>query len=238
MAVKSLSIKTVSNLRNIIVFSCLSYCLGLNFFISACNDRQALPIPIDSLIQLQSADSTLQKLYFLQMDESFWQNRIKLADDETIDLILDLVENKVLLEVKGVPLRMNRYDVLKRDFRHRGNSLAEWCASPFTLLREEASTPKEPIRIRRLPEETSKIEEGYNLEFLDETEPAFVRLYFNRSLVVELIEHDISIPDSLIKNLTHTNWIQFTMNRDDVIAIFRALPETAQMLLRPPKTLF
>ena len=204
----------------------------------SCTDKNNSAIPVDSLKQLSSKDSTLQKLYFLQMEENFWQNRIKIAEDESINLVVDLVENNVILELKGVPLRINKYIELKRDFQHTGQDLADWCAAPFTLVHEEASILKEPIRIRKLPEESSKIEEGYNLEFLDETDPAFARLYFDRNLVIELIEHDISVPDSLIKTETDKNWIQFTMNKEDVIAIYRALPENTQLVLRPPKTLF
>lgn len=237
--VKSLSIKKVSHLRIFLKFTVLLiFCLGKILSLNSCTTQNDTHISVDNLKQLRSRDTTLQKLYFLEMEEKFWQNRITMAQDESIDLVLDLVDSKVILEVKGVPLRITSYTILKRDLRKFGRELAEWCASPFTLIREEASLPKQPIRIRRLPEETSKIEEGYNLEFLDETESAFVRLYFNRALVVELIEEDISIPDSLIKSEVNLNWIQFTMKREDVIAIFRALPENTEMVLRPPKSLF
>jgi len=227
MAVKSLFIKTVATLRNLLVFFSLLFCVVPACFIFSCSEQDQQSYSIDSLKQLQHVDTLRQKLFFLQMEEKFWKNRIKLADNKTIHLIVDLVENCVLIEVKGVPLRVSEYDILKRDFQTAGQSLVKWCSNPFTLIREESSTPKEPIRIRRLPEETSKIEEGYNLEFLEETEPAFVRLYFDRSLVIEFIEHNISIPDSLIKNLPDTNWIQFTMARQDIIATFRALPDRA-----------
>jgi hypothetical protein len=238
MAVKYLSIKTVYRKPFNLISPFIIYVTCCIFFLASCNEQHQKSVSVKHLKSLRTVDTTWQKLNFLQMEEYFWQNRLKMAEDETIDLIIDLVEDKVVLEVKGVPLRNITYDVLKRDFRITGQDLVQWCASPFILIREESTIPKEPIRIRRLPEESSKIEEGYNLEFLNETGPVFIRLYFDRSIEVEFIEHGISIPDSLTKNFTRLNWMQITLNRDDIIAIFRALPTNAQMILRLEQSIF
>jgi hypothetical protein len=203
---------------------------GLSYL--ACREQSNNTINVLHLKSLRSTDTTKAKLLNLKKEEAFWSNRLRLAEDKSIDLIIDMVQQEIILEVKGVPLRHARYAQSRGDIRQRTQELLQWSSQNFLLIRDEASIPKEPIHIRRLPEETSKLEEGYDFNFVDDVPTVFVRLNFDPDLELEFLESGKSIPDSLAKFERRKNWLQFTMNRSDIIAVYRALPENTIMLLR------
>ena len=184
------------------------------------------------LKSLRRIDTTKAILLDLKKEEAFWSNRLRLAEDKSIDLIIDMVLKEIILEVKGVPLRHAEYTQSRGDIRQSAQELLQWSSQNFVLITDEASIPKEPIHVRRLPEETSKLEEGYDFNFVDDVPTVFVRLIFDHGLELEFLESEKSIPDSLIKLERRKNWLQFTMNRSDIIAVYRALPENTNMLLR------
>jgi len=196
----------------------------------------------------------------LFIEKVYWENKLRLSNDDSISLSIDLVDSLVFLEMKGIILRkckIQNYDLnwSLKYYRQHPNFLS-WLKTPFILQGDSASITKIPIKVihapknpidaakllaKILPHEDPKVEfrlkfdrnlqfqfrQADSLELLDNAE---TNIYFSDIMSGNKFT---SIPTSMKEYFPSRDYqIDIILSRDDAKAIYRALPEYAQLALR------
>jgi len=217
---------------------------------------------IDS-VPLEHAQATrelLERKNAFEIEQAFLQSRLKLAQTDSIFLVIDLVDSTVSLEIKGVELR--RCKVLRSSLKAEGEfmgkigSLSDWLSAPFVLQQEHATIPKEPIRVKEAPKNAAEADLMPPEEVPVEDDVVSFWLYFDRNLSFSVKEiQPPSFGDRFRKvfnkvrerfhfELTELGlWlrlktpqsqvrISLELSREDAKAVYRALPDQAGLALR------
>jgi hypothetical protein len=85
------------------------------------------------------------KLFELRKREDLLHSRLTLANEDSMYLVLDLVNNTAVLEMKGVSLHESKIlesTVSNSIKMYHTEALLNWMAEPFTLKHAEATMPK------------------------------------------------------------------------------------------------
>ncbi|MDZ7362543.1 MAG: hypothetical protein ONB46_17745 [candidate division KSB1 bacterium] len=201
-----------------------------------------------------------RKMASLEIDQAFFQARLLLSKNDSIGLVVDLIDSVAALEIKGVPIRrckILRYRSagLTRRLRNQGR-LHQWLSTPFVLQKELATLPKSPIRIKEAPKDTIEANESKGEDLPIEHRDAEFTLQFDRNLnlVVEQAQtpsfsgrwrkiwyalrrsfgttRDAVVALAHLRLPQHRMWIEIEISREDAKAIYRALPHRAEMALR------
>jgi len=98
----------------------------------------------DTVVSTGSKDAKV-KLFELRKREVLLHSRLELAGEDSMYLVLDLINNTAILEMKGVMLHESR--ILKSSVSnsikmYHTEALLNWMAEPFMLKRAEATIPK------------------------------------------------------------------------------------------------
>jgi len=217
---------------------------------------------IDS-VPLEHAQATrelLERKNAFEIEQAFLQSRLKLAQTDSIFLVVDLVDNTVSLEIKGVELR--RCKIIRSrlkaegEYREKMGVLSDWLSAPFVLQQEHATIPKEPIRVKEAPKNADEADLMPPEEVPVEDDVVNFWLYFDRNLSLSVKEiHPPSFGDRFRKvfnkvgerfqfELTELGlWlrlkkpqnqvrISLELSREDAKAVYRALPDQAGLALR------
>ena len=98
----------------------------------------------DSSVSKSSKDEAM-KLFELRRREVFLHSRLELANEDSMYLVLDLVNNLAILEMKGIQLhecRILNTDISNSIKMYHTESLLNWMAEPFTVKHIDATIPK------------------------------------------------------------------------------------------------
>jgi len=201
----------------------------------------------------------------LVMCKAYLQSLAKLARTDSVVLCVNLRDSTVLLHIRGVTVRSctlstYRCSAAMASLRRR-EGLAAWLSTPFTLRDYIATIPKVPIKVKQAPSDTIEAEKmsrrGPRPEGIDDV---YCGLLFDRNLWVDLAQSEMPNPadfrdiagfrtrmrmkrwldtvESLIlRRPPHYLFrIQITIPREDVKAVYRALPASnAAMVLAMPE---
>ena len=127
----------------------------------------------------------------LRLDNIFWTHRIELAQDKTIDLLLDLPARQILMEIQGVTVYSapivyyNPNDSLLA--LSRSDHITSWLEVPFLLESEQASIAKEPIQVKEIQVGASQ-DDDHMTRFRDpeKEEEVIINFFFNQRLTITL----------------------------------------------------
>jgi hypothetical protein len=200
------------------------------------------------------------KMLALEIEQAFWQTRLRLAKSDSISLAINLVDSTVSLDIKGVPVRIckiHRYKTSGATTRLRAQGrLLQWLSQPFILQKELATLPKAPIRIMEAPEDTIEANEMAAEEPQIEKRDVHFTFHFDRHLSVSVnqvqrpsfagrvqkvfynLRRSFSAAGNAVISLfrlqlpEHRIWLELELSREDAKAIYRALPPQARMALR------
>lgn len=184
---------------------------------------------------------------------------LQLARGDSIYLVLDLRDSTLNLALKGVKLRRCRLSRLQISqsisvLKEKG-LLAYWAGEPFTLQSEWASMEKNPLQIKEAPKDTLEA-----LKYLAEPVPppvqdVHVSLRFDRHLIIHINQVQPTSWHNVDKRLSYeldwlfislsekiqqlksrsrgkpALWIHLDMNRDDALAVYRAIPDHARLAI-------
>jgi len=98
----------------------------------------------DSSVSKSSKDEAM-KLFELRRREVFLHSQLELANEDSMYLVLDLVNNLAFLEMKGIQLhecRILNADISNSIKMYHTESLLNWMAEPFTVKHIDATIPK------------------------------------------------------------------------------------------------
>lgn len=98
----------------------------------------------DSLVLHNSKDAKNQ-LFELRKKEVLLQSRLTLAKEDSMYLVLDLIDNIAILEMKGIPL--HECHILDADISnsirmYHTENLLNWMSEPFQVKQVDATIPK------------------------------------------------------------------------------------------------
>ena len=99
---------------------------------------------IDSVVSNNSKDAKV-KLFELRKREFLLHSRLTLAKEDSMYLVLDLVNNLAILEMKGVSLhecRILKSQVSNSIKMYHTEALLNWMAEPFMVKDVKATIPK------------------------------------------------------------------------------------------------
>ncbi|MGH7496024.1 MAG: hypothetical protein ACREOO_27030 [bacterium] len=216
---------------------------------------------LESLAPAEStASSDLRKsIINLETTAAFWQARLQLAKSDSIGLVVNLKDSLASLEIKGVPIRVcriQRYRISSALRRLRGQGrLQSWLAAPFTLQGDLATLPKAPVRVVEAPADTIEAQNRPTSEVSIEKRDVHYSLEFDRDLVIaieqtqatsfkgwwekwwyksrRLLASAREATDSFAHGELpkHRMLIEMELPQEDAKAIYRALPQRAEMVL-------
>lgn len=92
-------------------------------------------------------------------EKAFLSSQVKMADQDSIGLLINIRDSVLQLLIKGVPVRsflIDDYDV--SPFFHRANQEAIYSmlSSPLTITRMQATFLKDPVQVKIAPRDTSE----------------------------------------------------------------------------------
>jgi hypothetical protein len=200
----------------------------------------------DSLLQetMITTDSTdEEKLLKLEINRLFWKNRLYMARDESLDLVLDLEDSVLSLEIKGVPLRECKIDNFLYSQKlidlKKNSSVIPWLSQPFFLKDDWSNIPKEPVKMRKIGSNDSTRENilDFYKEDIHEVEAV---LLFNNGLSLYMSQQtDEILQDSGITTHGQWNiseeeayWIRINLSAPDAKAIYRSVSNKSELSLR------
>jgi hypothetical protein len=200
-------------------------------------------------------DPMLRELTAARSELVWLTARQQNARTDSLSLSLNLVDSTLVLEIRGVTLRVCPV----RDFRISGPGLAtDSLATPFELQSYRATTEKIPIVVKKAPKDTVEAAKELLEPVLPVRDDVYAWLHFNRQL--ELIIRQSEAPGftgwmkknrggfvsniarlaDAVGQLAHLQFprvrreVIITIDREDARAIYRALPEHAALAVLLP----
>lgn len=223
------------------------------------DETEFLPgnIDVDNIEELKKYSN---KMTALKLEEMFLVSQILIAKNDSIGLILDLVDSTLSLNIRGVNIRDCQIHYIKmgQRFRHiKGDQrLFNWLSRPFVLQKDWATIEKVPIKIRKAPRDTIEAKK-YKSEPVTLDKPdVHYTLQFDRNLVIKVHQVESNSFWGSIRNgyynirlylrmlmdtflaFFHLNtpqsplWIELKISKNDALAIYRAIPNHAALALR------
>jgi hypothetical protein len=223
------------------------------------NETEFLPgnIEFDNIKELKKYSNRMTDL---KLEEMFLASQILIAKNDSIGLILDLVDSTLSLDIRGVNVRDCQIHQIKmgQTFRHikSDQQLFNWLSKPFVLQQDWATIEKVPIKIRRAPKDTIEAKK-YRSEPVTLDKPdVHYTMQFDRNLVIRV--HQIEpnsfwgsikkgyydfrsyfkmLSDTFLAFFHFTTpqsplWIELKISKNDALAIYRAIPDHAALVLR------
>ncbi len=205
-------------------------------------------------------DSLKTKSIDIAQKEAFLLACMEISRDDTISLAVDLSDSTVTLMVQGISIFSSRITNFKYSSMFRRMDpirSAEFFSWPFKIKDYSSSVPKVPIIIRKAPKDTieaatlpepGRLEENsqfvsfhMNLDrnlslsfeqdtISDEIDKRTIRRYLHQLKKVKRR----SIRKALIRSgsLNFLPEIKIWLNREDALAVFRALPENVNIAIK------
>ncbi len=204
----------------------------------------------------------LPGVYRLRKESAFWQSRLSMAKSDSICVTIDLVDSLVCLELQGVvvhsaPIR----HIFKSDLFEalKPEAVLNLIAQPATIINNESSFSKEPIKLKKAPKDTieanlavveeAKAQQGaaneelplyYNLTLSNGLQISFAEVQHKASWKsipmylkkkIEKIEKN-SLQLTKLKLPEYTPGIVIEMTREDAASIYRGMPANATVVVR------
>lgn len=135
----------------------------------------------------------VQTITSLEKERAFQQNRLNLAEKDSIYMVLNLPEKLLMLEIKGVNVKKvpllsvevsNRFALISHE------NLLPWISEPFILESDLSTIPKAPIVVKQAPKDTIEAAKLSSKPAPPDSTNVYFTLYFDRNLVLEISQSD------------------------------------------------
>lgn len=201
----------------------------------------------------------LTRYFELKKVETLLRSRYSLSSEDSIYLVLDLINKVARLEMKGIPLHdsnINKVWISNSIKMFHTEALLHWIAQPFILKNANATIERVQFLVKNAPKDTIEANKAEALPTPRKTEDVYIVLNFERNLQVVIQQAEISegedkkridsLKNSLFKMETGksikalssfkrdviTPKIVITLPKSDAITLYRALPQKLKMVLR------
>jgi hypothetical protein len=200
------------------------------------------------------------KIINLEKERDFEKNRLSLASQDSIYLVINVPERSMAIEIKGVQVRTASILRVESDqkiplFSHEHTSV--WLADPFVLKKYFATIPKIPIVIKDAPKDTIEAQKLSSKPLPPDSTIVLTSLYFDRNLIIEInqdaipVERELAIVEAYnVKKLEYMPekttiekllnpgatdmplTIRLIVSAADARAIYRAIPSRTSLVLK------
>jgi hypothetical protein len=220
----------------------------------------------DTKVQITTGDETvsnskedLKKLFELKMTEIVLRSRYNLSSEDSIYMVLDLINKVATLEMKGIPLHDSPIQdvwISNSIKMFHTEALLRWISQPFVLKNANSTIERVQFLVKIAPKDTIEANKAEATPAPRKTEDVFIVLNFERNLQLVIQQTETSLGedkvriDSLkrylfkkdtensLKALTTlkreaiTPKIFITIPKADAITLYRALPQKLKMVIR------
>ncbi len=225
--------------------------------------KDEIIVPDDDTIQSSETGGNTKdagnKLLEIRRKEILLRSRLTLATEDSTYLVLDLINNKAILELKGIPLhecRILRADISNSIKLYPADALLNWLAEPFVLRNVEATIPKISFVEKIAPKDTLEANKMVTEPKEAKLGDVFVVMDFDRNLRLVMSQSEQPDLDGLklisdlrrkyskleisrsLKALTKFNrepvkpQIEIVIPKSDATILYKALPLNPRMILR------
>ncbi|HEY5509875.1 MAG TPA: hypothetical protein VIK10_02500 [Prolixibacteraceae bacterium] len=201
----------------------------------------------------------LSKYFELKKSENILRSRYNLSSEDSIYLVLDLINKIARLEMKGIPLHdTNIKEVwISNSIKvYHTDALLHWISQPFVLKNAVSTIERIQFLVKNAPKDTIEANKVDAIPVPRRTEDVYIIMNFERNLQLVIQQSETSEGadklriDSLkseifkreaeksIKALSTFKRdaviprIVITLPKTDAITIYRALPQKLKMVLR------
>lgn len=226
-------------------------------------EKKEVEEDVNGVVEENVSDADLQSrfdsLSILRKQAAFLSARFDLSKQDSIYLVLDLIDSIASLEVKGVSVHKAKLLAVEKSnslklFHAKDFSL--WLEYPFELKSAKATIPKIPIVVKNAPKDTIEAALQVTVPKVPQRDDVFITMNFTKNLKINLTQAEeldsvgkIRI-DSLVwekrkYHLTRSKealttfeyeklapFINIKLSKQDATIIYRALPDKPQMVLR------
>lgn len=179
--------------------------------------------------------STILKIHQKELQLNYLQNRLRLARQDSIYLVLNLNDSLLDIEIKGLPVHRckllgiestNRLKVAKHD------EMLRWLEKPFTLQHELATIPKVPILVVDAPKDTTEAAKLPKKPLEPEKTSVFLALMFDRGLVLQIEQVEV-VPEEEITLVKHYNQrLDSVLDRSFLQKLIQPMPDDLPVLIK------
>jgi hypothetical protein len=207
-----------------------------------------------------SQQTEVQKIIQLEKENNFEKNRLDLANQDSIYMIVDIPARKIAIEIKGVQVRTASILRVEMDqklalFSHE--RLSPWLTEPFNLKKHISTIPKIPIVVKDAPKDTIEAQKLSTKPLPPDSSVVYTSLYFNKNLILEINQDALpqerelpKVQEYFAKTLeispkvpAWTNLlnpgatdqpltIKIIVSAPDARAIYRAIPSRTNMVMK------
>ena len=201
----------------------------------------------------------LKKYFELKKTETLLRSRYNLSAEDSICLVLDLINKVARLEMKGIPLHdsnINEVWISNSIRMFHTEALLHWIAQPFVLKNAEATIERVQFLVKNAPKDTIEANKAEATPAARRTEDVYVVMNFDRNLQLVIQQSEFSVGEDKqrvdsLKNRFYKREteksinalatfkrepvmpkIVITLPKADAIIIYRALPQKLKMVLR------
>ena len=188
------------------------------------------------------SEATQDSVRHLKLETIFWTHRIELAQDKTIDLLLDLPARQIMLEIQGVTVYVapiSYYNPNDAFLALSGSDqITGWLGKPFLLADEQASIAKEPIQVKEIQVGAAQSDDHLT-RFRDpeQEEEVIINLFFDRELSITLRQIEFRPENTSPMNTPPAStdyYIEIFLDKEAAKTIYRAVStEQTGLALRP-----
>ncbi|MEI6274830.1 MAG: hypothetical protein WCP08_02520 [Prolixibacteraceae bacterium] len=196
-------------------------------------------------------------LFESKKTEYLLRSRYNLACEDSMYLVLDLVEKIACIELKGVPLHKSKifdFTVSNSISLFHTEQLLHWIGQPFILKNAISTIARVPIAVVNAPKDTIEANSNTVLPSAPVREDVYLILNFDRNLQLIIQQEELSEGKSRIDSLKQSYkkkeidktisslmtfkrelvlpQIVITLKKSDATILFRALPLKPKMVIR------
>ena len=213
---------------------------------------------VSEVIATNSKDD-LTKYFELKKSENILRSRYNLSSEDSIYLVLDLINKIARLEMKGIPLHdTNIKEVwISNSIRmFHTDALLHWISQPFVLKNAVSTIERIQFLVKNAPKDTIEANKVDEIPVPRRTEDVYIIMNFERNLQLVIQQSEISegadklridsLKSEIFKRETEKSIkalstfrrdaampkIVITLPKTDAITIYRALPQKLKMVLR------
>ncbi len=213
----------------------------------------------DSEAIANNSKDDLIKYFELKKKETLLRSLYNLSSEDSIYLVLDLVNKIARLEMKGIPLHdtnIKEVWVSNSIKMYHTDALLHWISQPFVLKNAVSTIERIQFLVKNAPKDTIEANKADALPVPRRTEDIYIIMNFDRNLQLVIQQSEISegadklkidsLKREILKKETEKSIkalatfkrdavmpkIVITLTKADAITIYRALPQKLKMVIR------
>lgn len=208
---------------------------------------------------VSNSKDDLLKLFEYKKTETLLRSRYNLSSEDSIYLVLDLINKVATLEMKGIPLHdsnINKVWISNSIKMFHTEALLRWMSQPFVLKNAVATIDRVSFLVKNAPKDTIEANKSEALPTARRTEDVYIVMNFERNLQLVIQQSELSegedklridsLKNSFVKRETDKSIkalstfkrdaimprIVITLPKSEAIVLYRALPQKPKMVLR------